>query len=74
RGYVRTLPLHHSQKEVETTDEYSIFEYYMVPKWNFMMELLSMEDAVEVLEPQHFRELVANQIKDMYRVYYPNKI
>lgn len=70
RGYLRSLPLHHSQKEVETTDEYSIFEYYMVPKWNFMMELLSMEDAVEVLEPKHFRELIANQIKDMYKVYF----
>lgn len=70
RGYIRSLPLHHSQKEVETTDEYSVFEYFLVPKWNLMMELLSMEDAVEVLEPLHFRKLISGIIKDMYHVYF----
>lgn len=31
RGYFRTLPLHPSQKEVETTEDYSIFTLELVP-------------------------------------------
>ena len=33
--YTRTLPIHASQKEVETADGYSIFEYYLVPNYEF---------------------------------------
>ena len=50
--YLRTLPLHHSQVEVERNEEYSIFEYYLCPTFDFRQKLLSMGDSVEVLAPQ----------------------
>ncbi len=52
--YMRSLPLHHSQREVETTDKYSVFELRLRPTVDFVQELLSQcypNDAVEVLEP-----------------------
>ena len=49
--YLRTLPLHHSQVEVERTEEYSIFEYRLCPSFDFRQKLLSMGVAVEVLAP-----------------------
>ena len=49
--YLRTLPLHHSQKEVECNDEYSIFEYRLCPSFDFRQKILSMGVAVEVLAP-----------------------
>ena len=49
--YLRTLPLHHTQVEVERTEEYSIFEYRLCPSFDFRQKLLSMGAAVEVLAP-----------------------
>lgn len=31
--YFRTLPLHHSQEEVETTGDYSVFPLFSVPQF-----------------------------------------
>lgn len=69
RGYVRTLPLHHSQKEIETTDDYSIFSYFMVTSYELIYDLLAMEDMVEVIEPADFRAKVKEQVDAMYKLY-----
>jgi len=54
--YLRALPLHHSQKEVETNDRHSTFTYYIKPTFDFMQELLSHGADVEVLCPAWFRK------------------
>ena len=51
-NYLRTLPLHHSQVEVERNDEYSIFEYRLCPTFDFRQKVLSMGGSIEVLAPQ----------------------
>lgn len=58
--YFRSLPLHHSQKEIETTDEYSIFRYYLSPTFDFVQEILSHGYGVEVLAPKHLRDEIRN--------------
>ena len=47
--YLRTLPLHHSQEEIETTAHYSVFQYYIAPTSDFIRELLSSGEDIEVL-------------------------
>lgn len=54
--YVRALPFHHSQVEIETNNEYSIFELKMKPTFDFKQELLSRGADIEVLSPLFFRE------------------
>ena len=49
--YLRTLPLHHTQVEVERNDEYSIFEYRLCPSFDFRQKILSMGATTEVLAP-----------------------
>jgi hypothetical protein len=49
--YLRTLPLHHSQVEVERNEKYSIFEYRLCPSFDFRQKILSMGGSVEVLAP-----------------------
>lgn len=49
--YLRTLPLHHTQVEVERNEEFSIFEYRLCPSFDFRQKLLSMGGSVEVLAP-----------------------
>ena len=68
-GYFNSLPLHHSQKEIETTDEYSVFEYKIAPTFDFEQEILSHGSAVKVLEPSGLREWVAEEVTRMSRLY-----
>ncbi|GAB6120591.1 helix-turn-helix transcriptional regulator [Dysgonomonas termitidis] len=65
--YIRTLPLHHSQKEEENTPEYTIFSYYIKPTYDFRQELLSHGADIEVLAPEWFREEISGIIYDQYK-------
>ena len=67
--YLRTLPLHHSQREVERTEEYSIFEYHLCPSFDFRQKLLSMGETVEVLAPQHLRDKISESVGYMSENY-----
>ena len=69
RNYLRTLPLHHSQKEVERTKDYSIFEVKLSPSYDFIYEILSKGDGIEILSPQWFREEVASYVRAMHHSY-----
>lgn len=69
RHYLRTLPLHHSQREVEITEEWSIFEYFMSPSWDLEQELLQYNDQVEVLGPQILRDMMIEHAWNMLHLY-----
>ena len=56
--YLRTLPLHHSQVEVERNEEFSIFEYRLCPSFDFRQKLLSMGDSVVVLAPVLLKDIL----------------
>lgn len=66
---MRTLPLHHSQKEINTTDEYSDFELYLKPSWDFSGKLLSRGAWVEVLEPEWLRSEMLELSKQVMERY-----
>ena len=66
---LRNLPLHPSQKEIETTPEYSIFKVELKPNFDLKQELISYLDALEVLEPVSLRDELRMTIKSMYRKY-----
>ena len=61
--YIRTLPIHESQKEIETNSEWSVFEYHIVPCYNFYQQILWHREKVEILEPLAIR----NEIKDIIK-------
>lgn len=68
-NYLRTLPLHSSQKKLDSTPEYADFELYLRPTFDFRQELLCQGDEVEVLEPKAFREemkQIAQKIVNRY--------
>ncbi len=68
--YLRSLPLHHTQIEDETCDDYSIFNYNIKPTYDFRQEILSHGAEIEVLSPKWFREEVANIIKEQGKIYH----
>ena len=69
RAYLRTLPLHHSQQEVEQADDYSVFQYRLRPSFDFKQAILAMGANVEVLEPQWLRDDLRQQLAKMLDLY-----
>ena len=67
--YVKRLPIHESQEEVEINSEWSIFEYRLVPCYNFYQQLLWHREKLEVLEPQYVRDEIKAAIKKMLEHY-----
>ena len=67
--YFRSLPLHSSQREIETSDSCSVFEYYLKPTYDFIQELLLHGSDVEVIHPNSLRQLMKQRIEEMAELY-----
>ncbi len=65
---LRTLPKHHSQKEISTEKDYSDFEYLMAPTFDFKQEILKEGPDLEVLEPSSLRnDIIASLMETTHR-------
>jgi len=69
--YLRNLPLHESQQEIDRNDEYSLFEMQICPTYDFCQQLLSFGETIEVLEPMELREMIREQVEKMRTIYVP---
>jgi hypothetical protein len=69
RKYLQTLPLHHSQKETETAETYSVFTYFLSPTFDFKQEILSHGDEIEVLSPRWFRDEIRDTVAGINKLY-----
>ena len=67
--YVRTLPLHASQMEVETHDDHAIFEFYVAPTPEFYQAMLNCHCSFEVLSPSNVREEMLRIINGINALY-----
>lgn len=67
--YLQSLPLHHSQKAIEVTPEYTIFRYCLVPTFDLKQEILSRGATLKVLSPEWFREELITEIRLMMKNY-----
>ena len=68
-GYLRSLPIHHSQREIESNKEYTDFSLRLRPSFDFIQELLLHRDQLEVLSPRTLRDEVAEIITKMKNHY-----
>lgn len=67
--YFRSLPIHPSQKEEETTPDYTMFSYYVVPTYELRQEILSHGANVEVVYPETLRTRIKEEIAEMHKIY-----
>lgn len=67
--YLKSLPLHHSQRLIEDCGEYADFELYLAPTLDFIMKLLQFGAMVEVISPVSLRKTMKGWIADMYQLY-----
>ena len=68
-NYLRTLPLHDSQRELESTPDYTDFSYDIRPTSDFLGELLRHSDGIEVLQSLDLREKMRQMIAKMLKRY-----
>lgn len=68
-NYLRSLPLHTSQEETERNDDYSVFQYFIVPTYEFIKELLSYGGGLEVLSPEWLRDEIRQEAQTMNKIY-----
>lgn len=69
REYFRSLPLHQSQVEIETKEKYSVFRYHVMPSYDFVQELLSHGEEIEVLRPKVIRRIMRDHANAMANLY-----
>ncbi|GIM59754.1 helix-turn-helix transcriptional regulator [Capnocytophaga canimorsus] len=67
--YLQSLPLHHSQKEIKTEDNYTFFEYFLRPTYDFRQEILSHGAEIEVISPNWFRKEIQQIVAEMHKFY-----
>jgi len=53
--YLRALPLHHSQIELEKSDDYSLFKFRLAPTYDFYQDIFSRRENVEIVSPPEVR-------------------
>mgnify|MGYP002338703312 FL=1 len=61
--YIKTLPLHHSQKILEDTDHGLTIQLNLRPNFELIQKIMMQCDSVKVLEPQW----LADEIKNIYQ-------
>ena len=67
--YLRTLPLHESQQELESDEESTLFAYDVKLTYDFMQLIMQQGDQVEVLEPESLRTEMKNLAKTLTSYY-----
>lgn len=60
--YLLTLPLHKSQLVIDSTPDYTIFEYRLRPTDDFLCAILALGGDAEVLSPEWYRNYVREEI------------
>lgn len=68
-NYLRSLPIHPSQEETERNNDYSVFQFFIVPTYEFIKELLSYGGTLEVLSPKWLRKEMKQEARTMNEIY-----
>ena len=69
RHYMASLPLHHSQRLIVDTGEYSDFELTVAPTYDFIMKLMSFGGMIEVIQPVSLRNTMRAWVSELYEMY-----
>ena len=70
--YLRDLPIHHTQKVIKKTEEYTDYELKLRPAEDFIEHLLSLSTRVRVLEPAWLSKEMQQWLRDALSIYKDN--
>lgn len=66
---LRTLPLHHTQKEIGSTELYSDFEYQLVATLDFQQAILKKGNELKVIEAIELRKIIHGEMTKTLKLY-----
>ena len=69
RYYLHDLPLHHSQKAIGQGENYTDFEYYVRPTYDFCGHILSLGNQLKVIYPQTLADRIIQMAIDTLKMY-----
>lgn len=69
QNYMRTLPLHPTQREIFACDDYVDFELRLRPTYDFYMKLMSFGNMIKVLEPKTLQEEICKWLENTIEMY-----
>ncbi|WP_144281312.1 helix-turn-helix transcriptional regulator [Chryseobacterium echinoideorum] len=67
--YIRSFPLHQSQKELKETSDDIYFEFFLHPTYDFRQEILSYGKEVKVMEPESLIREIRESLSDSLQAY-----
>lgn len=67
--YLETRPIHHSQKVEQSDYAGIVFQYKIIPNYEFVAEVLRLGDAVQLISPIQLRETIAKRVALLYNLY-----
>lgn len=67
--YMATKPLHHSQRILEQTAQYTVFELRVIPNIELQQILLSFGPEIEVVAPAALRAELGRQLREAAELY-----
>jgi len=68
-NYIKSFPLHSSQKIIKDTTEKLVIELYIHPTYDFIMELMKYASEVEVIQPEILRNRIKDRVAEMMKLY-----
>lgn len=67
--YIKSLPMHHSQKIITENEKELRIELFLQPTYDFVMELLSIGKEVKVIEPIELQNKIKIRLKEALQQY-----
>jgi len=68
-GYVKTKPLHLSQRKIEEGSDYLIISINVKPNYELDSKILALGPAAEILAPASYRAHIAKKVQEMNQKY-----
>ena len=68
-NYVKTKPLHHTQTELESTDEMTQFKLTLIPNFELESLLLSYGENLKVIKPEGLKYKLAERLRAAMGMY-----
>lgn len=61
-GYIKTFPIHHSQKILSENIDNTVFLVKLIPSYDFLLYLLSFANRVKVLKPKKLQQEIVDTL------------
>ncbi len=61
-GYIKTFPIHHSQKILSENIDNTVFQVKLIPSYDFLLYLLSFANRVKVLKPKKLQQEIVDTL------------